>query len=577
VKLDPHQERLNAQALADQPYRSDLSEMERPAGFWFRFAALCLDFFLIAALVEIAVTVARHCQIYIPREASWLLLGVSCAVGMIGWRGATLGKTLCGLRVCRDGAESIGFGRVLMRETVAKAISAAPMLLGFLWAAGRKKRAWHDWMSGTRVLINAGVKWRQSIITLVLIGDGIILLWYVWEPWISYCDTLAMAPPTNLVLPYETRDPSVFVEAASMKPGDVARCSQWLDEHGKMPLEYLVDKAKEHQVVLLGEMHEQGDTLRWFNEAIPSLYSRAGVTCIGMEVCLASDIEAIQRLVTAPTFDPQLAMQIARHQFWGIWGFKEYWDVFKTVWKVNRTIPAGQRKLRLIGLDKSFDAMFVMALGIDGPARDAPLEEKLRVWKAPKLIALLMLRDGVMARQIENEVFNKGERAVVLIGSEHANLGYKGRGWGQMGLMLHARHPHDLFTIRLHQMDISASEFDKTYEGPSPAMAALLERIMARREKKPVGFDLAGSPMAMIRDSACAPYCHEAGLALGDIAGGYVYLKDWRTIRRCCWLSGFISDEMFIENKPLYQAIAKRGGATASNADMMNAFFAEMK
>jgi uncharacterized RDD family membrane protein YckC len=572
----------------DKESNTHFQGVGRPAGFWIRFAALWLDFLLIWASVEGAVTILRSWGVYVPREAAWLLLGVVYFVAMTTWRGATIGKIICGLRVFRKDGQSPGLIRVVVRETVAKVVSVIPLFLGFLRAGWGKKLAWHDRLSGTCVTLLSSMARRRTIVAIVLVANTLALGWYLWEPVQSIRATLAMSVPADLVLPCDVRDPSLLVEVASLKPEDETQFAQWLNDHGRTPLDYVVEKVSEHQVVLLGEMHEQGDTLRWLNEAIPVLRERAGITCVAMEVCNATDNPAIQRLVTAEKFDRNLAAEIARHQYWGMWGWKEYWDVLETVWRVNRAMPSDQQRLRLIGLDKSMDALSLMALGIEGPATDVPFWEKLQVWKAPRLIALMMLRDGAMAQEVEREVFDKGERAVVLVGAAHAAVAYRhpigcshpqpGRNeLAQMGLLLHQRHPDQVFQIRLHQRDLPASLMDKNYRGPAPAMAAFLERVMANRDHAPVGFDVTGSPMAMLRDSGVLEYYGQPTVGFGDVAAGYVYLKDWRKNQHCSWQTGYITAEMFTANKPLYQAIARAGGKNVSNAAEMNEFFATMK
>ena len=84
------------------------------------------------------------------------------------------------------------------------------------------------------------------------------------------------------------------------------------DEPHRTPLDYAVAKAIEHQIVTFSESHEHQDQLRLLNHLIPQPCHRAGVRCVAVEVCRAEDNAAIEVLVTAPEFDRDLAMQIAR-------------------------------------------------------------------------------------------------------------------------------------------------------------------------------------------------------------------------------------------------------------------------
>ena len=331
-------------------------------------------------------------------------------------------------------------------------------------------------------------------------------------------------------------------------------------------------------MLIFGEMHEQGDTLRWFNDAIPALYEQGGVTCIAMEVLLASDDAAIEKLVTADAFDREAAARIARHQPWALWGWKEYWDVLETVWRVNHAAAPGKPKLRLVGLDRPVDAPSLMMMGVgDVPLKDATLWEKLRLWRLPRILGAMILRDGVMAREVEKEIFEKHERGVVWIGSMHAAVGCRLPGrqrWGQLGLMLRTRYGDQVFQIRMHQAGVPASALGLT-DTEAPQMAAFIERVMGQRGRKAVGFNVANSPLALLRDPGELEYALSPTVGLGDIAEGYIYLKNWRELRHCAWQPGYVTDEMFTMYRPMYEGIARRAGMQASCAADMDAVFRE--
>jgi hypothetical protein len=108
-------------------------------------------------------------------------------------------------------------------------------------------------------------------------------------------------------------------------------------------------------------------------------------------------------------------------------------------------------------------------------------------------------------------------------------------------------------------------------------MAAWIERVMATRNREPVGFDVVASPWALLRDRASFEYSGSPSIGLGDVADGYIYLKDWRDLRHCSWQPGYITDEMFAAHKPMYQALARHAGRSADTSAEMNAVFRDMK
>lgn len=75
-------------------------------------------------------------------------------IGFTSLWGATLGKKVLGIKVIDIKTESVpSFGKVVLRETIGKIISAAVLGLGFIWAIFDKhKQGWHDKIAGTYVI-----------------------------------------------------------------------------------------------------------------------------------------------------------------------------------------------------------------------------------------------------------------------------------------------------------------------------------------------------------------------------------------------------------------------------------------
>jgi uncharacterized RDD family membrane protein YckC len=157
----------------------DIGSIVQPAGFWRRvFAGLFDVLFLMTAgmvmLLEISIAIMlTESYGWAVREAPeaevllWMTLGlVWFGVSVIllpilyytlteGAFGQTLGKALFGITVVADDGRPIGYGRAFARLlTLPYAIF--PAGLGLLWAAlPPAKRAWHDYISATRVITAA--------------------------------------------------------------------------------------------------------------------------------------------------------------------------------------------------------------------------------------------------------------------------------------------------------------------------------------------------------------------------------------------------------------------------------------
>lgn len=157
----------------------DSIRLDQPAGFWRRMFAGVFDivFLMTAALVlllEIMVVVPLATQsswgVLDTSETTavlWTVLGlVWYGMAMIllpilyytlteGAYGQTLGKALFGIVVVSADGRPIGYGRAFAR-LLTLPYALLPGGLGLLWAAfPPAKRAWHDYISATRVIASA--------------------------------------------------------------------------------------------------------------------------------------------------------------------------------------------------------------------------------------------------------------------------------------------------------------------------------------------------------------------------------------------------------------------------------------
>jgi uncharacterized RDD family membrane protein YckC len=158
---------------------ADGMTLDQPARFWRRMFAGVFDivFLMTAALVlfleiMLAVPVATQSSwdvLDTPETAAtlWTILGlVWYGTSTIllptlyytlteGAYGQTLGKALFGIVVVSADGRPIGYGRAFAR-LLTLPYALLPGGLGLLWAAlPPAKRAWHDYISATRVIASA--------------------------------------------------------------------------------------------------------------------------------------------------------------------------------------------------------------------------------------------------------------------------------------------------------------------------------------------------------------------------------------------------------------------------------------
>ncbi len=118
------------------------------AGFWIRFLAWIIDFFILLILgIVPALTVEGLAGFLLQ-----LAVGVAYRVGFWSAKGATLGQMAVGVKITTVDGEPIDFGRALLRY-IGYLASAIILLIGFLMIAfTREKRGLHDHIAGTVVI-----------------------------------------------------------------------------------------------------------------------------------------------------------------------------------------------------------------------------------------------------------------------------------------------------------------------------------------------------------------------------------------------------------------------------------------
>jgi uncharacterized RDD family membrane protein YckC len=537
------------------------------AGFWVRFAAFWIDGLIVWAVVMAAVLGAGTVGVYVPIEMSILIVGVLYWSVLTGWRGQTAGKALCGIRVLSSSGSHAGFLRAVLRECVGKPISAPVLLLGFIWVAFSKcKRAWHDFVAGTVVRQDPGVCKRRRAVTAVTVAlvsvAGAATILSVWLP---YNDGMRMAVEPGIVSPYSQRDPATLVEVSSLEPEDRADFVEWLDANAKDPVDFAVEAAAKHTITIFEEVHHVQDNLVFLSRIIPDLYHRAGVTCVAVEYMAAENNARIARLVNANEYDRALALSIARNHSWQSWGGREYWDVLETVWRLNNSLPEDQPKMRLVGIDRKFDLPAFALMGVGDDGLSGPAWEKLRAVRVIKDFPLIMKRDEIMARNVEKQIVETGERGIVWVGVGHAYTRFRQpavvngkvtREWARLGFMLRQKYDDRVFKIRLHN-----SSWD------SGGITEFVEQIATQRDNAPFGFGVDGSPFENLRDETSRYFRALPGLCFSDIATGYVFLKPISDQSHTPWLDGYISERMFLRHKPYFEAECGRKLKDANEAN----------
>ena len=551
---------------------------DHKAGFWIRLLATWVDCIIVFCALELVfyLLVFLAPSRYFPFNFTFFVVGLTYSVVLIANNGQTPGKSLLGIKVFSADGKKLTFVKSLLRETLGKIISGVFLLLGFFWIGfSKNKMAWHDYVVQSKVMdINHPMRgnfWKIAVLASFVLYFGN----YAWNFFTPLIDARKMSVnPASIKLPFMERDSSSLENIAALKDTSFVN---WLDSTARTPEDYAVYAAATHQVTMFGEMHENKANLDFFNEVIPQLYHKSGVRVIAMEVITSSMNKKLERLVNAATYDSVLALEIARSQPWKLWGSKEYWDVLKTVWKLNRSLPDTAEKMRIIGIDEDWIMANFALLGRSQDSRGkSGFWEKFRVFSAIQDFPKVSGRDNLMAENIEKEVIAKHTKAAVWIGFNHTMVNFTPciqdkkklvATTPRFGVLLNQRFPNTVFQVEMfHHLILADSDTLTNYN-----LNDFLDSVMNQRSNKPCGFTIARSPFEKLRDSCLSVFTKYSTVCYGDIAQGLIFLKGYKNGGECTWQPGYISNEMFMQYKPLYDAIFGRNPAIKfANAKELN-------
>jgi len=149
----------------------------RYGGFWIRFGARIIDGlvlgvpFFVLVLLLIPSVLKTQSDPANPNVGAFAALGLSFIllsfaisalyeVGMLKYRGATLGKMACGLRVVRADGNGLGWGVCIGRFFMWNIVTSGIPYLNFILmltssimaGTDSEKRALHDRVCDTRVI-----------------------------------------------------------------------------------------------------------------------------------------------------------------------------------------------------------------------------------------------------------------------------------------------------------------------------------------------------------------------------------------------------------------------------------------
>lgn len=266
-----------------------------------------------------------------------------------------------------------------------------------------------------------------------------------------------------------------------------------------VPVDYVLARLERHPIVILGEAHWIRHDVELVIELVPKLAERRIV--LALETLPAEEQEAIDRLLGAPEWDGAGALRVQRA---AAWPYRQYLDILRAAWRVNRDTPGTAHVLAL------------------GPPAD---------WRARGIDY-----DEFLAGRVA-EVARAKQRVLVFCGLHHAFTRYHqpeldlgGRATAfmdRMGNLLRRAFGERVFLITLHRPFWCGREpwsYCLPLDGAIDCVAARLGR--------PVGFDVAASPFAGLEVDPGVYYAHGyRRLRLDELTDGYLWLAPLESYR----------------------------------------------
>jgi hypothetical protein len=292
----------------------------------------------------------------------------------------------------------------------------------------------------------------------------------------------------------------------------------YLQTEAEDPVTYVASLFLDHDIVFLGELQRIKQQVEFVGELIPALYSR-GVRNLAIEYALYEDQQRIDELVTATVFDEKLAERIL-FDFFALWGFQEYVDLFRSAWEVNRRRPDGEPPFRIVGLNVRRD---YTQMQDQRSLEDPEILAKVFAWGHP---------EAHYAEVITREFVEKDEKALILTGIKSSVTRYRDLGYAedakekglvetrQGGNIIYDTVGERAVRVLLHSPWPDIRRLRPLYY----PLDGVFDRALLElpEDGRRLGFDLAGPAGALPVSGDMAEGYDD--LTLGEYADGYVVL-----------------------------------------------------
>lgn len=265
---------------------------------------------------------------------------------------------------------------------------------------------------------------------------------------------------------------------------------------------------------------------------------------LGTEFIRYSDTDSMNKLVTDSIYDQQLAERITFNSLWH-WGYREYLDIYKAVWELNRSLPEDAPKFKVFGIESDMDFSFVQSEEDFGNP-----EIMSKVFKSASDFEE---EEGYSAHAIQKEVLDKKQKALVHCGIHHGFTSYyqpnvvDGKFVSytkeRMGNLIKNKMGPRTMTIFMHGPWYAEKGYDENMVLP---VDGVLDRLFAsskNRQHYPFGMDTKGTLIGELKGKSSIYKHGYPDFTLKDFCDGYIFLKPVNELKTVTPIKNFVKPD----------------------------------
>ncbi len=299
------------------------------------------------------------------------------------------------------------------------------------------------------------------------------------------------------------------------------------------PVDYVVDKLRRYDLVLIGEKHWVRQEPLFLQQLVTRCVAEDLIDVVFLELGRLEDQGKLDTFMKSPTYDPTTVIEILREETITGWGYQEYLDIFRRLYEENaRREPS--KRVRLVMVDPDFDEVDLWSY-FDRHLKSADVPEETRRSVTDSLNDAIMDRDRAMADIIESCRYNLGlSRGIFYGGAGHVRKDLMQKSYGRryfsVGGLLARRYPGRVCCLTLQR---KVEDWQHTEDW------ACLERLFQSRGRA-LAIDSNDPALDGLKlKSTVRP----EGVRLSEAFDGYIMLSPNKDRQPCRLIPGFYTDD----------------------------------